>query len=213
MDRSPQEEEEEETSMLLFGQRRKCVLSFTALLVLGIMFGTISPRRRGGMHIRTKTSVVENTTKSTPFPQELLDESVYSSSDFVNQEGISPVFWTPDITKKLTTSSTWGPCYPPTNENNWTQLVRISQKKGPKYPTKPKHPDMYASNPEPNLAGYCRPGFIIIGAGKCGTSSLYHYITGHPRVLPASMKQIHYFKVRLHHDVLCWHVSLFFPTI
>ncbi|KAI2503419.1 hypothetical protein MHU86_11048 [Fragilaria crotonensis] len=41
---------------------------------------------------------------------------------------------------------------------------------------------------------FCRPGFLIIGQGKCGTSSLYHYLVGHPRVLPASEKQIHYFK-------------------
>jgi hypothetical protein len=27
-------------------------------------------------------------------------------------------------------------------------------------------------------------------------SSLYHYLTSHPRVLPAKEKQIHYFKVR-----------------
>ena len=69
-------------------------------------------------------------------------------------------------------------------------------------------------------AGHFRPGFSIIGEGKCGSSvrsvlcfasaftpvfvvapnatlqSLYHYLTEHPRVLPASEKQIHYFKVR-----------------
>jgi hypothetical protein len=28
-------------------------------------------------------------------------------------------------------------------------------------------------------------------------SSLYHYLSDHPRVLPAKEKQIHYFKVRL----------------
>jgi hypothetical protein len=28
-------------------------------------------------------------------------------------------------------------------------------------------------------------------------SSLYHYLTDHPRVLPAKEKQIHYFKVSL----------------
>ena len=43
-----------------------------------------------------------------------------------------------------------------------------------------------------DLSNLCRPGFIIIGAGKCGTSSLYHYLVGHPRVLPAVQKQIHY---------------------
>jgi hypothetical protein len=28
-------------------------------------------------------------------------------------------------------------------------------------------------------------------------SSLYHYLSDHPRVLPAKEKQIHYFKVKL----------------
>lgn len=44
------------------------------------------------------------------------------------------------------------------------------------------------------FSGLCRPGFLIIGAGKCGTSSLYQYLIGHDRVLPAKEKQIHYFK-------------------
>ena len=26
----------------------------------------------------------------------------------------------------------------------------------------------------------CRPSWLIIGAGKCGTSSLYYYLLGHP---------------------------------
>ncbi|KAL3906004.1 MAG: hypothetical protein SGILL_009452, partial [Bacillariaceae sp.] len=58
--------------------------------------------------------------------------------------------------------------------------------------------------------GGCRPGFLIIGAGKCGTSSLYHYLIGHPRVLPAFEKQIHYFKYHLTKP-LGWYYS-FFPT-
>ena len=45
-----------------------------------------------------------------------------------------------------------------------------------------------------DLSGLCRPGFIVIGAAKCATSSLYHYLTGHPRVLPAKNKQITYFR-------------------
>ena len=39
------------------------------------------------------------------------------------------------------------------------------------------------------------PCLLILGAGKCGTSSLYHYLLGHPRVVPAYEKQIHYFVV------------------
>jgi hypothetical protein len=37
------------------------------------------------------------------------------------------------------------------------------------------------------------PDFVIIGAQKAGTSSLYHYLTAHPDVAPAARKEVHYF--------------------
>ena len=37
------------------------------------------------------------------------------------------------------------------------------------------------------------PNFMIIGAMKCGTTSLYHYLTAHPQVVPAKKKEIHFF--------------------
>jgi hypothetical protein len=37
------------------------------------------------------------------------------------------------------------------------------------------------------------PDFIIIGARRCGTTSLYHYLTQHPCVMPALKKEIFYF--------------------
>jgi Sulfotransferase domain len=37
------------------------------------------------------------------------------------------------------------------------------------------------------------PGFIIIGAQKGGTTSLYHYLTAHPDVGEALKKEVHYF--------------------
>lgn len=62
-----------------------------------------------------------------------------------------------------------------------------------------------------NLENYCRPGFLIIGAGKCGTSSLYHYLTGHDRVVPSKQKQIHYFKY-YYHRPMNWYLSHFYST-
>lgn len=38
-----------------------------------------------------------------------------------------------------------------------------------------------------------RPDFIIIGARKCGTTSLYSYMARHPLVLPALKKEVFYF--------------------
>ncbi|WP_420629800.1 sulfotransferase domain-containing protein [Candidatus Leptofilum sp.] len=39
------------------------------------------------------------------------------------------------------------------------------------------------------------PDFLIIGAQKAGTSSLYKYLLQHPSVLPAYQKEIHYFTI------------------
>mmetsp|Transcript_11718 Transcript_11718/g.21316 ORF Transcript_11718/g.21316 Transcript_11718/m.21316 type:complete len:616 (-) Transcript_11718:150-1997(-) len=114
----------------------------------------------------------------------------------------------------------WGPCYPPpvsSKPYNWTRAINRHKRKAQnkhvvyppmKYHSAP-HQKGYDRKSEPP-AGYCRPGFIIIGAGKCGTSSLYHYLVGHDRVLPAVQKQIHYFK---NHPRLPmeWYLS-YFPT-
>lgn len=37
------------------------------------------------------------------------------------------------------------------------------------------------------------PDFLIIGAQRCGTTSLYRYLTQHPQILPASDKEVHFF--------------------
>jgi Sulfotransferase domain len=37
------------------------------------------------------------------------------------------------------------------------------------------------------------PDFLIIGGQRCGTSSLYYYLTEHPGIAAASTKEIHFF--------------------
>jgi hypothetical protein len=37
------------------------------------------------------------------------------------------------------------------------------------------------------------PDFIIIGAQKSGTTSLYHYLCQHPQLLPSYKKEVHFF--------------------
>ncbi len=37
------------------------------------------------------------------------------------------------------------------------------------------------------------PAFIVIGAQKCGTSSLFAYLAQHPLLIPAFKKEVHYF--------------------
>jgi hypothetical protein len=39
----------------------------------------------------------------------------------------------------------------------------------------------------------CLPEFIVIGAQKCGTTSLHHYLSQHPQLIPAYKKGVHFF--------------------
>ena len=54
------------------------------------------------------------------------------------------------------------------------------------------------------------PNFIIIGAMKAGTTSLYEYINQHPQALPCAQKEVHFF---VHHleKGLDWYLSHFPP--
>jgi hypothetical protein len=122
-----------------------------------------------------------------------------------------------------------GPCFAPASTSvNWDRVITRMSGREAQFPSTaikinsflPLQKDTALVTEARQVAGMCRPGFIIIGAGKCGTSSLYHYLTSHPRVLPASEKQIHYFRVRFlvcsqtrvihetHQFILCWHAFL-----
>jgi hypothetical protein len=52
------------------------------------------------------------------------------------------------------------------------------------------------------------PNFIIIGAQRGGTTSLYHYITKHPKIIPALQKEIHFFDINYKKGV-SWYQSQF----
>jgi len=39
----------------------------------------------------------------------------------------------------------------------------------------------------------CLPDFLMIGAQKSGTTSLFHYLRQHPQILPSKIKEVHYF--------------------
>ena len=41
-----------------------------------------------------------------------------------------------------------------------------------------------------------QPDFLIVGAMKCGTTSLHYYLAQHPQLVPASVKEVHFFDVR-----------------
>lgn len=52
------------------------------------------------------------------------------------------------------------------------------------------------------------PNFIIIGAQKSGTTSLYRYLIQHPSVIPAFHKEIHFFDLN-YRKGLFWYKSHF----
>ena len=52
------------------------------------------------------------------------------------------------------------------------------------------------------------PTFLVIGAQKAGTSSLYWYLKEHPAILCASPKEVHYFD-HAHHQGSGWYVAHF----
>lgn len=56
------------------------------------------------------------------------------------------------------------------------------------------------------------PDFIIIGAMKCGTTSLYSYLSLHPQVVPAYNKEVHYFDSESYASGSGWYKA-HFPSV
>jgi hypothetical protein len=56
------------------------------------------------------------------------------------------------------------------------------------------------------------PNFLIIGAQRCGTTSLYRYITTNPNIVSASVKEVHYFDYNFDKGQE-WYESHFDPVI
>jgi len=56
------------------------------------------------------------------------------------------------------------------------------------------------------------PNFLIIGQGKCGTTSLYHYLTQHPQILPALIKELNFWDNKSNFARgLDWYLANFIP--
>ena len=107
----------------------------------------------------------------------LINRSVYHEDDFVNEIAVIPPFWgnnngsnsTLKCIPDETTTPEWGPCFGTHKSINWEREI------GDKPTYHKMIPIDAASTKETNdWAGYCRPGFLIIGAGKCGTSVRAH---------------------------------------
>ncbi len=72
---------------------------------------------------------------------------------------------------------------------------------------------MWTDPPAGNrLTAFARlaPSFLILGAQRSGTTSLYGYLGAHPEVLPAMRKEVHYFDFQ-HGKGRNWYLA-HFPT-
>jgi hypothetical protein len=55
------------------------------------------------------------------------------------------------------------------------------------------------------------PDFIVVGAQRCGTSSLFRYLKRHPNISPSIIKEIQFFSINYRKGIL-WYRS-FFPSL
>jgi hypothetical protein len=131
-------------------------------------------RRSSKQHSNSIRSSSVSCDESTLVPQALLSLGVYTQNDLRNEAGVAPAFWgcASNSSGDATSSSSSpakvnGPCYVPTPPSrvDWALKVTLNGKKTPRY----HNSSISAASDAPNLAGYCRPGFIIIGVGKGGT--------------------------------------------
>jgi len=54
-----------------------------------------------------------------------------------------------------------------------------------------------------------QPTFLVIGAQKCGTTSLYHYLNAHPNIFMSERKELHYFDREHKYPDVLWYESQF----
>ena len=54
-------------------------------------------------------------------------------------------------------------------------------------------PKILIHNSYKNMNKYIKPNFFIVGAPKCGTTSIYSYLSQHPQVFMSKFKEPHFF--------------------
>lgn len=96
-------------------------------------------------------------------PQFLTRKGLYpnDTDSLENEAGILPPFWE----NTNNNSKSWGPCYWPIRSANWqTEIDKYNDTHMPRYSSMVVNQKNHGT-----VRGLCRPGFLIIGAGKCGT--------------------------------------------
>ena len=54
-----------------------------------------------------------------------------------------------------------------------------------------------STSPAPSTPAQKLPNFFIVGAPKCGTTSLYHYLDQHPEIFMSPLKEPHFFATEI----------------
>jgi len=144
---------------------RVCLLTVITSTLFLLVYLSDKPRIDDALDRLVGGVVFEGDDGGGIVPAELLRLHVYSQEDFVNEAGRVPSYWGCGAGGACNASDQWGPCYAPHDRVRWDQEVE-----------KNRHlPDpFYHRSPvrwvdREDIADYCKPGFLIIGAGKCGT--------------------------------------------
>jgi hypothetical protein len=119
------------------------------------------------LHINDQLSGQSHDTGNLDSLSELIDIGVYKNRDFMNEIGVTPPYWGngTGFSPKETMTKELGPCFGSHDHVEWETEVKKSQGH-----TSPFFPTQTVGIEKNDWADYCRPGFLIIGAGKCGTS-------------------------------------------
>jgi hypothetical protein len=84
-----------------------------------------------------------------------------------------------------------------------TAVVRATTPVRRRVPKKAKRAILDGVQTAVGITGRARklPDFLILGAQKAGTTSLYEYLSEHPDVVPAAKKEVHYFDLNAHRSL------------
>ncbi|PSF39487.1 sulfotransferase [Aphanothece hegewaldii CCALA 016] len=100
----------------------------------------------------------------------------------------------------------WGNLGDALTQKGELKEAMICYRKSNKKNLRSSHPEL--SQQDNKLKKECPPDFVIIGAAKCGTTSLYKYIGLHPQVLLPHKKEIDFFNKNYSFGI-DWYLSHF----
>ena len=157
---------------------RVVVIVLTTAALAAVYFwclggGTTSPGGSGSNFRSQRNHDSHASTTSRRFPTALMDLGVYQARDFrPNAAGVTVPFWDDFNVNSTSSSAAWGPCYAPSEVGvDWPALVQAHHGNSSinNQHTISLYDDYKPGRDVQDVDGSCRPGFLIIGAGKCGT--------------------------------------------